>query len=148
VPLSPQRRYWLLHLGHSTTVDAVLVPAAFLLRMLIVDAATYIDTGVLLSPFATPLSAFLGIPAVLLLYACASLFPIATFMAWLALRRNDSRLRTWLVILGNAGLVAGSVLVLVLFSPTAVGHAFVIALALVVAFLPELEYYGLRRIAS
>jgi hypothetical protein len=55
---------------------------------------------------------------------------------------------SWLAILGNAGWVAGSVLVLVLFSPTALGYAFVIAQAVVVAFLAELEYYGLRRIAS
>jgi len=33
-------------------------------------------------------------------------------------------------------------------SPTAVGYDFVISQAVAVAFLAELEYYGLRRIAS
>ena len=92
-----------------------------------VDAATCIATGVLMSLFATPLSTLLGLPAALLFYAGTSLFPIAAFMAWLALRRDVSRWGAWLVILGNA-----------LYIPQAV----------VVAFLAELEYCGLRRIAS
>jgi len=120
----------------------------YLRRVLMVDASTCVATGVLMFLFATPLSTLLGLPAALLLYAGASLFPIAAFMAWLALRRDVSRWGAWVVILGNAGWVAGSVLVLVVFSPTAVGDAFVIAQAVVVAFLAELEYYGLRRIAS
>jgi hypothetical protein len=131
-----------------TTLEAVLDRTAFLRRVLMVDAATCIATGVLMSLFATPLSTLLGLPAALLFYAGASLLPIATFMAWLALRRDVARWGAWLVILGNAGWVAGSVLVLVLFSPTALGYAFVIAQAVVVAFLAELEYYRLRRIAS
>ena len=131
-----------------TTLEAILDRTAPLRRVLTVDAATCVATGVLMILFATPLSTLLGLPAALLFYAGASLFPIAAFMAWLALRRDVSRWGAWVVILGNAGWVAGSVLVLVLFSPTAVGYAFVIAQAVVVAFLAELEYYGLRRIAS
>ena len=131
-----------------STLEAVLDRTAFLRRVLMVDAATCLATGVLLSLFATPLSTLLGLPAALLFYAGASLFPIAAFMAWLALRRDVARWGAWLVILGNAGWVAGSVLVLVLFSPTALGYAFVIAQAVVVAFLAELECSGLRRIAS
>ena len=76
---------------------------AFLRRVLMVDAATCIATGVLMSLFATPLSTLLGLPAALLFYAGASLFPIAAFMAWLALRRDVARWGAWLVILGNAG---------------------------------------------
>ena len=131
-----------------TTLEAVLDRTACLRRVLMVDAATCIATGVLLSLFAAPLSTLLGLPASLLFYAGASLFPIAAFMAWLALRRDVARWGAWLVILGNAGWVAGSVLVLALFPPTALGYAFVIAQAVVVAFLAELEYYGLRRVAS
>ena len=132
-----------------TTFEAVLDRTAFLRRVLMVDAATCLATGVLLSLFATPLSTLLGLPAALLFYAGASLFPIAAFMAWLALRRDVARWGAWLVILGNAGWVAGSVLVLVLFSPTTLGYAFVITQGVVVAFLAELEYCdGLRRAAS
>ncbi len=131
-----------------TTLEAILDRTAALRRVLMVDAATCLATGLLMTLFATPLSALLGLPATLLLYAGMSLFPIAAFMAWLAVRRDVSRWGAWLVILGNAGWVAGSVLVLLLFSPTAAGYAFVIAQAVVVGFLAELEYTGLRRIAS
>ena len=131
-----------------TTLEAVLDRTATLRRVLMVDAATCVATGLLMTLFTTPLSSLLGLPAALLAYAGAALFPIAGFMGWLALRDDVSRAGTWLVILGNAGWVVGSALVLLLFSPTALGYAFVIAQALVVAFLAELEYYGLRRIAS
>jgi len=131
-----------------TTLDAILDRTAFLRRVLMVDAATCVAMGLLLTLFATPLSTLLGLPPVLLAYAGASLFPIAGFMAWLALRRDASRWGAWVVILGNAGWVAGSVLVLLLASPTAIGYAFVIAQAVVVVLLAELEYTGLRRIAS
>ena len=131
-----------------TTLDAILDRTAFLRRVLMVDAATCVAMGLLLTLFATPLSTLLGLPPVLLAYAGASLFPTGGFMAWLALRRDASRWGAWVVILGNAGWVAGSVLVLLLASPTAIGYAFVIAQAVVVVLLAELEYTGLRRIAS
>jgi hypothetical protein len=131
-----------------TTVDAVLDRTAFLRRVLMVDAATCLAMGALLVLFASPLATLLGLPSVLLAYAGAILFPIAGFMAWLALRHDASRWGAWVVVLGNAGWVAGSVLVLFLASPTTIGYAFVIAQAVVVVLLAELEYMGLRRIAS
>jgi hypothetical protein len=130
------------------TLEAVLDRTAFLRRVLMVDAATCIAMGVLLTLFAIPLATLLGLPSILLAYAGAGLFPIGGFMAWLALRQDASRWGARVVILGNAGWVAGSVLVLFLASPTAIGHAFVIIQAVVVVFLAELEYTGLRRIAS
>ena len=131
-----------------TTLEAILDRTAPLRRVLMVDAATCVATGLLMTLFATPLSTLLGLPAVLLAYAGASLFPIAGFMAWLALRREVLLWGAWVVTLGNVGWLAGSVLVLLLTSPTGLGYAFVIAQAVVVAFLTELEYVGLRRIAS
>jgi hypothetical protein len=131
-----------------TTLEAVLDRTAFLRRVLMVDAATCLAMGALLVLFASPLATLLGLPSVLLAYAGAILFPIAGLMAWLALRHDASRWGTWVVILGNAGWVAGSVLVLFLASPTTIGYAFVIAQAVVVVLLAELEYVGVRRIAS
>ena len=131
-----------------TTMTVELGRPEFLRRVLWADAATCAATGALLTLAATPLAALLGLPATLLAYAGAALFPIAVFMGWLAVRDGVSRAGTWLVILGNAGWVAGSVLVLVVFSPAAPGHAFVIAQAVVVGLLAELEYVSLRRIAS
>lgn len=66
-------------------------------------------------------------------------------MGWVALREELSVGGAWVVILGNAGWVAGSVAVVVVLSPTAIGYAFVLAQAVAVALLAELEYVGLRR---
>ena len=131
-----------------TTFEAIVDHTAFLRRILAVDAATCVAMGVLLTLSATSLSTLLGLPTVLLFYAGASLFPIAGFMAWVASRRDVPSWATWMVILGNAGWVAGSVVLLAVFSPTWMGNAFVIVQAVVVAFLAELEYNGLRRSAA
>jgi len=86
----------------------------------------------------------LGLPAALLFYAGLALLPIAAFMAWVATREQPPLAGVWLVILGNAGWVAGSVALLFLVSPTALGYAFVIGQAAIVAGLAELEYVSTR----
>ena len=120
--------------------------STFLRRVLFVDAATCVATGGLMALDAVPLASLLGLPAALLFYAGLSLFPVAALMLWVATRRDIPRPGAWLVIAGNAGWVAGSVLVLLANSPTGLGYAFVIAQAVVVALLAELESMGLRRI--
>ncbi|MGE3424952.1 MAG: hypothetical protein AB7N24_23130 [Dehalococcoidia bacterium] len=119
--------------------------SSYLRRVLWVDAATCLAMGVLLVIAAAPLSEFLGLPARLLSYAGVALFPVALFMGWVALRESLSVGGAWVVILGNAGWVAGSVAALLVFSPTAIGYAFVLVQAVAVALLAELEYVGLRR---
>lgn len=107
------------------------------------DAVTCAFTGLVLSLLSTRLSAWLGLPGPLLFYAGLVLFPTAAFMAWTATRPRMPKAAVWIVIGGNALWVLGSLLVLAL-SPTALGYAFVIAQALVVAALAELEYVGLK----
>ena len=131
-----------------TTLTASLDRAAFLRRVLFVDAATCVATGALLSLDSGPLAPLLGLPAALLFYSGVSLFPIAAFMLWIALRGEILRPGVWLVIAGNAGWVLGSAAILIALAPTALGYAFVIAQAVVVAALAELEYTGLRKAAS
>src|SRR5256885_15393419 len=116
----------------------------FLRRMLLVDAATCVATGALLSLAAGPLSSLLGLPAGLLLWAGLALFPIAAFMLWVATRASPPRPGVWLVIAGNAAWVFGSIAILGL-SPTALGYAFVIVQAVAVALLAQLGYSGPRR---
>ena len=128
--------------------SATLERSTFLRRALYVDAATCVATGALMSLDAAPLATLLGLPAALLFWSGVSLFPIAAFMLWVASRRDIPRPGAWLVICGNAGWVAGSALVLLANAPTALGYAFVIAQAVVVALLAELEYAGLRRIGA
>ena len=128
-----------------TAIAATLDRSTFLRRALWVDACTCLATGTLLVAAASPLASFLGLPPALLLCAGAALFPVAAFMAWLSLKRDVPRRGAWLAVLGNAAWVAGSALVLVVFSPTALGYAFVVAQAVVVAVLAELEVAGLKR---
>jgi len=115
----------------------------FLRNTLLLDAATCVATGALLSLASGPLSTLLGLPAALLFYAGLSLFPIAAFMLWTSLARPAPAV--WIVILGNAGWVLASVVVLFGFSPTVLGYVFVIVQAAAVALLAELEYAGLRK---
>jgi hypothetical protein len=69
-------------------------------------------------------------------------------MGWLAARPSLSRSGVAAVIAGNVLWVAASIAVLFLLSPSPLGHVFVIAQAVAVAALAELEYAGLRRAAA
>jgi hypothetical protein len=107
---------------------------------LAIDAATCAAMGALLAFFSAPLAGLLGLPAALLFYAGVALFPCAALM----LMARRSRALAWLVVAGNAAWIAGSVVVLLVTSPTALGYAFVIAQAAAVAVLAELEYMAIR----
>jgi hypothetical protein len=122
--------------------------STFVRRVLLVDAATCVAMGLLLSLASGVLSPLLGLPSVLLQYAGLSLFPIAAFMAWVATRTNLSRPGVWVVIAGNALWVVGSAVLLISgwASPTSLGHVFVIVQGVTVALLAELEYVGVRKL--
>ena len=117
----------------------------FIRRVLFVDAATCIGTGLFLALLAAPLARFLGLPADLLLYAGLALLPIAAFIVWVATRDQISAAGVWLVIAGNAAWVLASLALLFAVSPTVLGYAFVIGQAVIVGALAEMEYVGLRR---
>lgn len=119
----------------------------FLRNVLLVDAATCVVSGLLMTIAAKPVASLTGLPADLLGSAGLSLFPIAAFIAFVATCRPAWPLGVWLVILGNIGWVAGCLGLLfgTFVSPTAVGMAFVSAQAIAVAALAELEFTGLRR---
>ena len=119
----------------------------FIRRILFVDAATCVGTGLFLALLAAPLAPVLGLSADLLLYAGLALLPIAAFIAWVATRAQMSAAGVRLVIIGNAAWVVASLALLFAVSPTVLGYAFVIGQALIVAALAEMEYVGLRRIA-
>ena len=121
--------------------------STFVRRVLAVDAATCAGMGLALLLLAEPLAPFLGLPAGLLSYAGLALLPIAAFIAWVATRERVPAAGVWLVILGNAAWALGSLALFLAVSPTALGYAFVIAQALVVVALSEMEYVGLRKAA-
>jgi hypothetical protein len=126
---------------HSTT---------FLRKVLLVDAITSAAMGLMLVFGAEFLANMLGLPQPLLLYSGMSLFPFAAFVAWVATRSTLWRAGVWAVIACNVLWAIDSVLLLVpgWVAPAMFGTAFVIAQAVFVVVLAELEYVGLRRASA
>jgi len=122
----------------------------FLRTVLRIDAVTCALSGLASLALASVLAAPLGLPVPLLQVSGVALLGFAGLIAFAASRVPATRWPVWLVIVGNAVWVLDSVLLLVSGSvqPTALGTAYVIAQALVVAVLAELEYTGLRRTAA
>ena len=122
-------------------------PPVFLRRALLLDAIASGATGVLMIACAELVEGLLGLPATLLRGAGLVLMPYVAFVAFTGTRPAISRAAVWTIIVANALWAAASALLLVsgLVSPTALGYAFVIGQAVVVALLGELQYTGLRR---
>jgi hypothetical protein len=119
----------------------------FLRRALYADAAISGATGLLMMLGAGLLKDILGVPDSLLYYAGLSLLPFAALLVYLATRESLARPVIWAVIVYNALWALDSILLLFTgwVAPTALGYAFVIAQAVVVAIFTELQYLGLRR---
>jgi hypothetical protein len=115
-------------------------------NVLLVDAATCLLTGALLTFGARLLGQLTAIPAAVLLYAGVSLIPIAAFMAVTAMRAILPPLGVWIVIAGNALWVAASVGLMIgpWIAPNAWGYAFIAAQAAAVAVLTKLELDGTK----
>jgi hypothetical protein len=118
------------------------ISLAVLLKL---DAVTCLATGLLLSGFSAPLAEIFRIPARFLFLSGLALFPIA--LAFLVAARFTRRFPGGgsLLALGNFAWVLASLAVLVVFEPTVVGYAFVLAQALVVALLGGLEWRAAAR---
>ena len=122
--------------------------STFLQRMLIADAIISGITGLALLIGAGPLSALLNVPFALLRVSGAILIPFAAMV--LLFSTAISSARVWTVIGLNFAWVAASALVLVTgwIQPNTLGIAFVIAQAVAVAALAELQFTGLRRLVA
>lgn len=110
-------------------------------NVLLVDAATCLLIGALLTFGGRLLAQLTAIPAALLLYAGVSLIPVAAFMAVTATRAVLPALGVWMIIAGNALWVAASVGLMIgpWIAPNAWGYAFIAAQAAAVAVLTKLE---------
>jgi succinate dehydrogenase hydrophobic anchor subunit len=75
---------------------------------------------------------------------------VAAFIVFAVRHTPSMPWAAWTVVLGNAAWVLGSVLLLVagFEHPTTLGMAYVIAQAVIVAIIAELEYTGLKRLAG
>ena len=119
-----------------------------LLRLaLLVDAVASGGMGVLLAAAADPLAAWFGLPVALLREVGLLLIPYAGLLVYLANKQTTPRLPAQIIVAGNVLWVIGSAALLMsgLVAPTALGKAFVIAQALIVAVLAELQLLGLKR---
>ena len=119
----------------------------FLRRALLADAVVSFATGLLMFIGAAFLSNLLMLPEVLLRYAGLVLLPYGLFVAYVATRPNPARWTVWAVIIINAIWALDSIVLLLTgwVAPNALGDAFVIAQALVVAAFAEAQYIGLRQ---
>lgn len=124
--------------------------STFLRRALTLDAVASGATALLVIAAAGLLEGFLGLPAALLRGAGLVLVPYVAFVIWAATRETIPRPAVWTIIVANGlwAIASGLLLVLGLVAPSLLGYAFVIAQAVVVAALGELQYVGLQRSAA
>jgi hypothetical protein len=122
-------------------------PSSFLRLVLLADAAASGATGSLVLIGGGFLEGLLGVPAPLLREAGLILLPYVAFVVYVGTRRSLARPAVWAVIVCNALWTAASVLLLTgpWIAPTALGYAFVIGQASIVALLAGLQYLGLQR---
>jgi hypothetical protein len=122
-------------------------PIRFLRNVLLLDAAASGATAALLIAGAGLLGGPLGLPVALMREAGLILVPYVALVAWVGTRQAIPRGAVWAIVAANAlwAIASAGLLVSGLVAPTALGHAFVIAQAVVVALLGELQYAGLKR---
>ena len=120
---------------------------SFLCLALLADALVSGATGLLAFTGAGILDGLLGLPTELLRYAGLSLIPYAAIVAYAGTRPNVSRPAVWAIIAYNTLWAIDSIVLLVsgYVAPTALGYAFVIFQAVVVAGFAGLQYVGLRK---
>jgi len=119
----------------------------FLRYALLADAVASGATGLLMIAAAGLLEGLLGLPTALMREAGLVLVPYVAFVAWVGTRETIWRPAVQAIIVMNVLWVAGSALLLMsgTVAPTVLGYAFVIAQAIVVGVLAELQFIGLRR---
>ena len=120
----------------------------FLRIILKIDAASCLGMAALILPLAGGLQGALGVPLNMLISAAISLIPIGLFILWLGFRRAAAPALLWLVILGNIGWAAGSLLVAAeLPGITPLGRNMVAGQGMAVLLLAAAEWVGLRHYA-
>jgi len=120
---------------------------SFLRLALLTDALVSGATGLIAFAGAGILDGLLGLPTELLRYAGLSLIPYAAIVAYVGTRPSVSRAAAWAVIAANMIWAIDSIVLLVsgYVAPTALGYAFVLSQAVVVAGFAGLQCIGLRQ---
>jgi hypothetical protein len=129
------------------SVMSVFASPRFLSRVMWVDAVSCAATGALQLVLSNGMARLTGLPAPLLLATGTFLLAYAVAAAWMAGRALPPRRLIGLVVVGNfAWAVACVVLLVTAGSAIApLGWAWVLAQALTVVVLAELQWVGLRQ---
>jgi hypothetical protein len=132
------------------TVSSLIASPQFLRRVLWLDAATGLATGLLQLLLAAELSRWLGLPVALLQLSGAALLVFAAAIAWMATRPLVPAPQVWLLVGANLAWVLGCLALLFggFLAPTLWGQAFVAVQAVTVGLLAELQYFGLRKVQA
>lgn len=122
-------------------------PAQFLRRVVQADLLVSGAAGLLQLAAAEPLARATAIDAAWLRGAGLVLMVWVAFLGWTLTRRAIAAPLAWTLIGVNFAWVAASLLAWLggAIAPNALGVAFVLAQAAVVAVFAELQYFGLRR---
>ncbi|SEF33316.1 hypothetical protein ABL840_10375 [Variovorax sp. NFACC27] len=126
---------------------SVFASPRFLPNVMWADAASCAATGALQVAFTDALARLTGLPAPLLMGTGVFLLAYAAMAAFMASRATPPRTLIGLVVVGNFGWAVACISLLVsgIFPVTAVGVAWVLAQAVCVIVLAELQWTGLRR---
>jgi hypothetical protein len=122
----------------------------FLRNVLFADAASCAATGALQVLFTEPLDTLLHLPGSLLAGTGWFLLAYSAIVGIIATREPPPRALVGLLVAGNLGwaLACGALLASSLAAPNALGVAWIIAQAITVAVLAELQWTGLRRVPA
>jgi len=129
---------------------SIFASPRFLPNVMWADAASCAATGALQVAFTGALARLTGLPEALLMGTGVFLLAYAAAAAFMASRSTPPRTLIGLVVAGNFGWAAACAVLLVsgAFPVTALGTAWVIAQAVTVVVLAELQWTGLRRTRS
>jgi hypothetical protein len=126
---------------------SIFASPRFLRHVMLADAASCLATGALQVALAGPLAALLGLPSALLLATGSFLLGYAAVAAFVATRTPVPRAAVAVFAVGNLGWALACVLLLAgdWVQPTGLGTAWVLAQAVTVLVLAELQRLGLKR---
>ena len=122
-------------------------PSLFLRRAIQADAIISGAMAVLLVSAAGLLAPMLNLPESFLREVGIFLIAYAALVGFLGTREMMPKAAVWLVIIANAIWTIDSIALLFTgwVSPNLLGQAFVVAQAVTVAIIAELQYIGLKR---
>jgi hypothetical protein len=110
------------------------------------NALSSLATGALLATMSGPLAGLTGISSTVLLAAGLFLFPFSAYVLYVA--KDPTPAHVKLVSFMDFSWVAASVGLVALTEVTALGVAFVLAIALVVEVYGTLQIVGVRRLMA